>query len=147
VHHSLLIGPRRIRKRILHVPRQLLWTRPSGLFQFKTNFWNYESVIWELEYLCLHIYGLDDRGSIPGRGMRFLSSPQLSDALWGPYSLLPNGYREIFPRKWSGLGVKLTTHLHLPSGSRMLKLYLNSPHTSWWRGVYLIKYRDNFTFS
>jgi hypothetical protein len=38
-------------------------------------------------------YGLDGRGSIPGRGKRFFSSPQRSDRLWGSPSLLPSGYQ------------------------------------------------------
>jgi hypothetical protein len=54
-------------------------------------------------------YGLDDRGSIPGGGYEFFSSTPCPDRLWGPPSLLSNGYWELFPLR----GVKLTTHLHL----------------------------------
>jgi hypothetical protein len=43
------------------------------------------------------LYGLEDRGSIPGRGKRFFSSPQRPDRLWGPSSLLSNGYRGLSP--------------------------------------------------
>jgi hypothetical protein len=43
-------------------------------------------------------YELDCRGSIPGRGKRFFSPPQRPDRLWGPPSLLPNGYRGLVPR-------------------------------------------------
>jgi hypothetical protein len=37
-------------------------------------------------------YGLDDRGSIPGGGWEFFSSPPRPERLWGPPSLLSNGY-------------------------------------------------------
>jgi hypothetical protein len=42
-------------------------------------------------------YGLDDRGSIPDRGRGFLLYPLRPDRLWGPPSLLYNGYRGSFP--------------------------------------------------
>jgi hypothetical protein len=38
-------------------------------------------------------YGLDDLGSIPGGGWEFFSSPPLPERLWGPLSLLSNGYQ------------------------------------------------------
>jgi hypothetical protein len=53
-------------------------------------------------------YGLDDRGfgvRVPVGSRIFLCSP---DRLWGPLSLLSNGYWG-----YSGRGVKLTTHLQL----------------------------------
>jgi hypothetical protein len=43
-------------------------------------------------------YGLDDRGSIPGRVKGFILYPLCPDRLWGPPSLLYNGYRGSFPR-------------------------------------------------
>jgi hypothetical protein len=43
-------------------------------------------------------YGLDDRGSFPGRGKGFFLCPMCPDRLWGPPSLLYNGYRGSFPR-------------------------------------------------
>jgi hypothetical protein len=43
-------------------------------------------------------YGLDDRGSIPDTGRGFFFQPLLPDRLWGPPSLLPNGYWGFFPR-------------------------------------------------
>jgi hypothetical protein len=42
-------------------------------------------------------YGLDDRGSIPGGGWEFFSSPPLPERLWGPPSLLSNVYQSLFP--------------------------------------------------
>jgi hypothetical protein len=38
-------------------------------------------------------YRLDDRGSIPDRSRGFLLQPLRPDQLWGPQSLLYNGYR------------------------------------------------------
>jgi hypothetical protein len=43
-------------------------------------------------------YELDDRGSIPDRGRGFFFQLLRPDRLWGPPSLLPNGYRGSFPR-------------------------------------------------
>jgi len=36
--------------------------------------------------------------SIPGRSWEFFSSPLCWEQLWGPPSLLFNGYRRFFPR-------------------------------------------------
>jgi hypothetical protein len=43
-------------------------------------------------------YGLDDRGSNPGKGKRYFSFPQRQDRLWGQLNLLSSGYRGQFPR-------------------------------------------------
>jgi hypothetical protein len=60
-------------------------------------------------------YGLDDRrvGVRVPVGSRIFSSPCRPDGLWGPPSLLFNGYR-----RQSGRGVKLTTHFQLVPRSR-----------------------------
>jgi hypothetical protein len=59
-------------------------------------------------------YGLDDRGLIPGRGKGFFLYPLCPDRLWGPPSLLYNGYRGVLsPGVKRGWGVTLTTHPHL----------------------------------
>ena len=50
------------------------------------------------------VYGLDGPGSNPGGGEISLTCP---DRLWGPPSLLYNGYR-VFPGVKSGRGVTLT---------------------------------------
>jgi hypothetical protein len=45
-------------------------------------------------------YGLDDQGvgvQVPV-GSRIFSSPHHPDRLWGPPSLLCNGYQRLFPR-------------------------------------------------
>jgi hypothetical protein len=71
-------------------------------------------------------YGLDGRGSIPGKGKRFISCPQCPDRLCRPPRHLSYGYCRLFPLGSSGRGVKLTTHLHLAPRSRMVKLHLHS---------------------
>jgi hypothetical protein len=38
---------------------------------------------------------VDDRSSIPGRGREFFSSPPRPGRLWGPPSLVSNGYRNL----------------------------------------------------
>jgi hypothetical protein len=49
-------------------------------------------------------YRLGGRGSIPGRGKRFFSNPQRLDRLWGPPSILCNGYLGLFypGANWQG---------------------------------------------
>jgi hypothetical protein len=85
--------------------------------------------------------GFDSR-----QGKRLFSTPVRPDRLWGPFSFLYNGCREICPRGPGGRGVKLTTHLHLMPRSRMVALYLQSSNMSSWHSVQLIKHRD-FTFT
>jgi len=43
------------------------------------------------------VYELDNRGSIHGRSWEFFSLIPCPDRLWGPPSLLSNGYWMLFP--------------------------------------------------
>jgi hypothetical protein len=51
---------------------------------------------WDSSIGIVPGYGLDDWGLIPGKGKIFLFSSL--NWLWGPPSLLPNGYWGLFPR-------------------------------------------------
>jgi hypothetical protein len=70
-------------------------------------------------------YGLDSQGSVSDSGKRFFSTPQHLGWLWGPPSLLYNGYWGLFPRS-KGWNVKLATQLHLEPRSRIVELYFHS---------------------
>jgi hypothetical protein len=72
------------------------------------------------------VYGMDRRGSIPGKGKRVFSYTQLWDRLWGPPSLLYSGYWGISLGQ-GGWGVKLTTHFHVVPRPGMVELYFYSP--------------------
>jgi hypothetical protein len=79
-------------------------------------------------------YGLDDRGSIPDRGRGFFFKPLRPDRLWGPPSLLYNGFRGSFPRGVkSDQGVMLTTYPHLVLRLIMSRSYTSSPPVPPWR--------------
>jgi hypothetical protein len=82
-------------------------------------------------------YGLDDQevGVQVPVGSRFFTSPCYPERLWGPLSLISNGYRGLFPRGWTGRGVKLTTHLHLVPRSRKCGPIHPLPHTPSWRSA------------
>jgi hypothetical protein len=47
------------------------------------------------------------------KGREYISSLPCPDQLWCPPSLLSSAQQSFFTHKWSGRGVKLTTHLHL----------------------------------
>jgi hypothetical protein len=86
-------------------------------------------------------YGLNGRGSIPGKATTFFFAPQRLRWLWGTLSFY-NGYRGLSPWRQSGRDMKLATHLRLVPRSRMVELYFHSPIHP--RGM-LINHRDNFT--
>jgi hypothetical protein len=77
-------------------------------------------------------YWLYDRGvgvRVPV-GSSIFPSPPCLDRLWGPQSLLSNGYRG-----YSGRSVKLTTHLQLVPGSTKCGSIHPVPHTPSWRNA------------
>jgi hypothetical protein len=75
-------------------------------------------------------YGLDDRAiqvRSPAEAKDFSFSLCVQNTLWGPPSLLSNGYRGPFPGGRAWPGVTLTTHLHLVPRSWMSRSYTSSP--------------------
>jgi hypothetical protein len=68
---------------------------------------------------------MDGRGSTPGTGKRFLSSPQRPDRLWGPPNPLSNGYRGAISPGVKRQGSKADHSSQ--SRSRVMELYLHSP--------------------
>jgi hypothetical protein len=72
-------------------------------------------------------------------GVRFLAQEtsvyaiHRSDRVYGPLSHLPKNHLGLFHWGYSGRRVKLITHLNLMTRSRMVEMYLLSPHTYLWR--------------
>jgi len=52
-------------------------------------------------------WGVNDSGSILGRGRKLLSSPPRPDRLWSHAAFLSSAYRRHFPQRWSGRGANL----------------------------------------
>jgi hypothetical protein len=65
-------------------------------------------------------YWLNERriGVLVSVVSRIFTSPRRPDRLWGPSNLLSNWYQTFFPWRYSGRGVKLTTHFQLLPRSR-----------------------------
>jgi hypothetical protein len=81
-------------------------------------------------------YGLDSQGFHSRQGQEISVFSTMSNSGLSPVETLI-WYRGFFPRGWSCRGLKLTTHLHLVSRSKVVELYLHS-HTSSRRGAYLL---------
>jgi hypothetical protein len=92
-----------------------------------------------------HSDGLDDRGSIPGRDKKVSSSPQCPDRLWALPSLLTNGYRSCLPgimRPGSEADYPTPPSAYVKDGKAIPPL----PHTSSWRGAYLVTHKKCYPF-
>jgi hypothetical protein len=75
-------------------------------------------------------YGLVDRAiqvTSPVGATIFVSNLVSPDRLWGPPSLLSNGYRGPFSGEKRGRDVTLTTHPHPVPRSWMSRSYISSP--------------------
>jgi hypothetical protein len=72
-------------------------------------------------------YRLDDRGSIPGRIIWFFLQLLCPDQLWGPPSLLSNGYWESFLGGKARPGRDADHTHHLVPSSKMSRSYSSSP--------------------
>jgi hypothetical protein len=70
-------------------------------------------------------YGMDDQGSIPGKGKRFFSSPQC------PHRLRPGRETDHSPP----ISAEVENSGPIPP----------LPHASSWHGALSVKHRDNFT--
>ena len=77
-----------------------------------------------------------NRVSIPVRCMAIYFTAECPDGLWGPSSLLFNGYRGFFSGGWGIKGLDRKNG-HCPPSiarSRMSGAITSRPHTIYWRG-------------
>jgi hypothetical protein len=100
---------------------------------------------WDSSVVQCWVMGWIIGGSRPSSGWEFFSSP-CTDRIWGPPSLISNGYQELFQWEQSDWSVKLTTHVHLVLRSRVCGAMPLFPNTPSWLSDQL-KHRDSFTFT
>ena len=82
----------------------------SWMFHYILLYATYKFAVgWDSTVSIVTHYRLDVRGSNPSGGEIFYTCP---DQLWGPPTLLYNGYRLSFPGV-NGLGMALPIHPHL----------------------------------
>jgi hypothetical protein len=93
-------------------------------------------IMYRFRPLSRYSCGLDGRRSVPSGKKRFFCAPQRQQRPWDSPTPVSNGYRGLFPRRKSGRGLKLTTHLHLVPKSILVELLWNF-HTLHHRGVVL----------
>jgi hypothetical protein len=83
-------------------------------------------------------------GVLVSLGSRIFSSPYSPDRLWGPPSLISNGYQGALSPgvKWPGREADHSP----PTCADVMKtwIYTATPHTSSWHSAWLVKHRANF---
>jgi len=91
-------------------------------------------------------YRLDNWGTIPGRGITFFYSPPHLDKLWGPLSLLSNGYKAALSPGVQQLGHEAD---HSPPSNTKVKNAWSYTSTPTYMSMVwcLVKHGDNFTFT
>jgi hypothetical protein len=100
-----------------------------------------------ISFSRLDSYGLGERGSIPGRGKRFLSIGQRPDRLWGPPSLLSNSHRKLYPGGRVKRQGRQADHTALSTAEVMIDGAITPlHHTPSWHSVYIIMCKENFIF-
>jgi hypothetical protein len=84
----------------------------------------YSCTCWGISVSTVSDYRLDDQGSIPGTGKGFFLYPLCPDQLWGPPSLLSNGYWGTFPEVKAPPWHDTDHSPHLVSRSKMSRSYI-----------------------
>jgi hypothetical protein len=106
---------------------------PSCIWQCSFRSWSFGSLFAVVLSVGIAAgYGLDDRVSIPGRGIRIFCSPQRPDRLPGLSSFLSSGYWVSFSGvKWPERDSdhSLSSNVEVKNGGASPRL----PHTPSWR--------------